>query len=58
MKSSAWPVSFPRKAHASDETPDNPMEIVTGWGQTLTINWIYWQYAWEIVYSDAGNMAR
>jgi hypothetical protein len=50
---SKWPVSHPKKASA-DNGPDNPMEIVTGWGQTLTINWVYWQYAWEIVYSDAG----
>jgi hypothetical protein len=53
MISPHWPVSRPRKF--TDELPDNPMDIITGWGKTLTIDWIYWQYAWEIVYSDAGS---
>jgi hypothetical protein len=50
-----WPTSRPRKASA-DEIPDNPMNIGSGDLGQWIIDWIVWQYAWEVVYSDAGNM--
>ena len=50
-----WPTSRPKKSKDVDEVPDNPMEIVTGFGKTLTINWVYWQYAWEVVYSNVSS---
>lgn len=49
-----WPISRPRKASADDH-PDNPMTI-TSWLGTLIIDWVVWQYAWEVVYSDTGTM--
>lgn len=47
-----WPASQPKK----NEHPDisNQMTIRSG-DKTLTINWVIWQYAWKVVYSDAGT---
>jgi hypothetical protein len=47
-----WPTSQPMKNKHPEI--DNPMEIRSG-DKTWTINWVYWQYAWEVVYSDVGT---
>jgi hypothetical protein len=51
-----FPVSCPSNKKEKKVEIDNSMEVVTGWGKTLTIDWVYWQYAWEVVYSDAGTI--
>ena len=54
-----FPISNPKKR--LDARPawayENPMSIVTGRLVILELHdWVYWQYAWEVVYSDAGTM--
>jgi hypothetical protein len=48
---SRWPNSKPRKKRVID----NLMTIEIG-TKVLYFDWIYWMWAWKVVYADTGTL--